>query len=344
MNKVFILITGLFFKGLVSAQQDRHYSMWSESQSLINAGSIGMMAEDIRLLVNYRTQWLTGSGQPFTSGTFLIDTKFKTRNSFNTFGLGLNITNDLTGDARVTTNTIALPLAYSIALDRKNYLSIGLTPGYQIQSLGNGSQTWDNQWNGEGFDQSVFSGEYYQNQVTSFDIGTGIYYKCIVNENTNFSSGISVNHLNNSMASFFNTNAPTPRNLTFMLSGTRFMNRRKFGISPQLIATFMGPNRFVVLGSLFEHELFESSERTDYVKRSVFAYGILLRWNDAVITTLAYKFKNFKLGASYDFNFSPLKSVTKGVGAIEVFLKYSIALNRSSYIHDRKFFRFGGSR
>jgi type IX secretion system PorP/SprF family membrane protein len=328
--------------GLCNAQQDKHYSMWNESQSILNAGAIGMMDEDLRFLTNYRMQWLTLDGQAFTSGTFSIDGKIKINNSFNTLGVGINFTNDITGESRITSNSVSIPLAFNVALDRSNFISVGFSPGFILQNLDAGYQTWDNQWDGEGFDPSLSTGEFINNKASSFDLGAGIYYKCIIDENTHVKGGVSINHLNSPRMTFTGMNNGLFRNLNLMISGSKFSAFRKFGISPQALLSFMGPNRNILIGSSFEHELFESSNRTDYVQRSIFSYGIFMRWNDAVIASLVYKIGGFKIGLSYDINFSPLKTITKTVGSAEAFLKYSLRIDRRGYIHDRRFLRIKG--
>jgi type IX secretion system PorP/SprF family membrane protein len=342
MKKYILLIYSSAMIGVNYAQQDKHFSMWNESQSSLNAASVGMMDEDVRFLANYRMQWLTLTGQAFTTGTFSFDSKIKINNSFNTIGIGANFTNDLTGDTRITSNILSVPIAFNVALDKQNFVSVGFAPGLYMQSLGSGYQTWDNQWDGEGFDPSLSTGEYYDNSVSSFDMGAGIYYKHIVDENAHVKGGISINHITAPNLSYLGMNTGLFRNVNFMISGSKFSTLRKFAISPQALVSFMGPNHNIVFGSYFEHELFESSERTDYVQKSFFSYGLFMRWNDAVIASLAYKVGGLKLGVSYDLNFSPLKTITKTVGAAEAFLKYSMRIDRSGYIHDRKFFRWKG--
>ncbi|MEY4603156.1 MAG: hypothetical protein RIT43_448 [Bacteroidota bacterium] len=332
----------LFCSAWGIAQQDKHYSMWNENPATLNAGATGVMNEDVRLLANYRMQWLTLSGLPFNSGTFSLDGKIKLTNSYNTIGVGVNFTNDQTGDTRFTSNIVSVPVAFNVALDRMNFISVGLSPGFYMQSVTPGNQTWDNQWNGEEFDQSIPNPEYFINQTSAFDMGAGIYYQYVMDENTHVKGGISMNHINGPKLSYLGMNTGIFRNINFMVSGNKFYTLRKFGISPQALFSFYGPNYNILLGSYFDHELFESSERTDYVQRSFLSYGIFMRWNDALIGSLAYKFNAFKIGVSYDLNFSPLRTVTNSVGAVEFFLKYSALVDRRAYIHDRKLFRWRG--
>ncbi len=340
-----ILIFSFFFAVNVLAQQDKHLSMWNENPSSLNAAAVGVMDEDLRLLANYRMQWLTLEGQPFTTGNFSFDTKVKIKNSFNTIGFGVNFTNDQTGDARIISNVISVPIAFSVALDRQNFVSVGFSPGFYSQSLTKGAQTWDSQWDGSSFDQGIDNQEleYYPYSASSFDIGAGIHYKYIADENGFLKAGISMNHLNSPNLTYFGSNGMLFKTFNVMVSGSKFYPLKQLAVSPQLLLSFMGPNHYYLIGSYIDHELFESSERTNYVQRSFFSYGLFMRWNDAVIASLCYKKGGLKIGVSYDFNYSALRGYTKTVGAAEVLLKYSIIADKRGSIHDRKFFRWKGN-
>ncbi len=345
MKTKHFLVFSFLIAGEVFAQQDKHLSMWNENPSSLNAGAVGVMDEDIRLLANYRMQWLTLEGQPFTTANFSFDTKVKLKNSFNTVGFGVNFSNDQTGDARIVSNVVSVPIAFSLALDRQNFVSVGMSPGFYMQSLTQGAQTWDTQWDGSGFDQGIDNQEfeYYPYSTSSFDLGAGIHYKYIADENGYVKAGISMNHLNSPNLTYFGSNGALFKTVNIMVSGSKFYPMRKVAISPQALLSFMGPNHYYLIGSYVEHELFESSERTDYVQRSFFSYGLFMRWNDAVIASISYKRGGFKIGVSYDVNYSSLRAFTKTVGAAEVFLKYSMIADKRGTIHDRKFFRWKGT-
>ena len=81
MKTKHFLVFSFLITGKVFAQQDKHLSMWNENPSSLNAGAVGVMDEDVRLLANYRMQWLTLEGQPFTTANFSLDTKVKLKNS-----------------------------------------------------------------------------------------------------------------------------------------------------------------------------------------------------------------------------------------------------------------------
>lgn len=347
MRKTVIITSVLAFAWSTNtfAQQDKHLSMWTENTSAINPATVGVMQEDLRFLSNFRMQWMTLNGDPFRTNTFSFDAKLmKNKTTGSHMGIGFNFYNDQTGDARLTSNVISVPIGYTIALDKLSFLSIGVAPGFYSQSLGSGNQTWDNQWNGETFDPTISNGETNLNAVSSFDIGAGIQYKYKFDLNSHINVGFSVNHINAPSMGYSTLNTNLFRNVNFFITGTKFTPERKFGISPQALVSVMGPNYNILLGTYFDHELFESSQRTDYVQRSFLSYGLFLRWKDAVALSLAYKFNGIKIGFSYDINISQLSSATRSVGGIEFFLKYSMMADRSAYIHDRKLFRWKGGR
>lgn len=329
----------------LSAQQDKHLTMWTENASMINPAAVGVMDEDIRFLTNFRMQWLSLNGDPMRTNTFSFDAKaLKNKTTKSHLGIGLNFTNDQTGDVRLTSNLISVPIAYTIGLDQNSFLSIGVAPGFYSQSIGSGNQTWDNQWNGTTFDQTIASGEVYQANVSSFDVGAGIQYKYNFDQTSNINLGFSVNHITAPSMGYSSLNSNLFRNFNFYIKGTKFTPERKFGVSPQALLSLMGPNNYFLIGTYFDHELFESSQRTDYVQRSFFSYGFFLRWKDAVAVSLMYKYSGFKVGVSYDINVSTLSSATRTMGGFEVFLKYSMITDKSTKIHDRKLFRWKGGR
>jgi type IX secretion system PorP/SprF family membrane protein len=329
------------------AQQDKHLSMWNENASMINPAAAGVMEEDMRFLTNFRLQWLTLNGTALRTNTFSFDAKlFKNKAKGSNMGIGLNFTNDQTGDVRLTSNVVSVPISYNIAADKQTFVSLGVAPGFYSQSLGTGNQTWDNQWDtiSGGFDLTDPSGESFQATASSFDIGAGIQVKHKFDQNSHINVGFGVNHITAPKMGYTDLNMSMYRNMNFYVTASKFNPVRRFGYSPQVLVSLYGPNTNILFGSYFDHELFESSQRTDYVQRSLLSYGFFYRWKDALVVSAAYKFSGLKLGVSYDFNISKLTSATRSSGGLEFFLKYSMMTDRSAYIHDRKMFRWKGGR
>lgn len=340
-NLLGILVLTTAWSSLTFAQQDRHFTMWNENPSAINPAAAAVMTEDIRFMTNFRTQWMTLTGEAFRTNSFGFDAKlFKNKN--NHLGIGVNFANDATGDLRLTSNIVSVPISYTMEADKNLLFSVGIAPGFFQQSIKNTNSTWNNQWDGATYNQSTASGEGFSpdNSVSSFDIGAGINVKYNFDATSNINFGLAVNHITAPTVNYSAIVNNLYRNINFTASGTKFYDDRNFGISPQMLLSFYGPNHNILFGTYFDHELFESSKRTDYVQRSFLSYGVFMRWNDALIGSISYKFKGIKIGASYDFNVSKLTSGTRTVGGVELFLKYSTMTDRSGYIHDRKLFRW----
>jgi type IX secretion system PorP/SprF family membrane protein len=310
------------------AQQDKHLSMWNENASCINPAAVASMDEDIRFLTNFRMQWLPLNGNALRTNAFSFDAKLmKDKKTGSHLGMGINFTNDQTGDIRYTSNVVSVPVAYTIGLDKNSLFSIGIAPGFVSRSIGTGNQTWDNQWNGSSFDQTIGSGEVINASASSFDLGAGLHYKYQTNGQSHFKIGFGVNHLTSPSLSFTSTEDKLYRNINFYASGTYFQPKRKLGISPSLLVSLMGPNYNILVGTTINHELFESSNRTNYIQRSFLSYGLFFRWKDAMVATLAYKIYGFKFGVSYDINVSSLNSDTRSQGGFELFLRYSLMVD-----------------
>jgi type IX secretion system PorP/SprF family membrane protein len=348
MNKKilsFVIVTAAWSAQL-NAQQDRHFSMWNEQPSAINAGATAVMDEDIRLVTNFRMQWLSLTGEAFRTNSFGVDAKLF-KNGNNHLGIGVNFINDATGDMRLTSNIVSVPINYTLEADKNLLFSIGVAPGFFQQSIKNSNMTWNNQWNGINYDVTQNSGEGFSpdNAVSSFDIGAGLNVKYNFDSYSFLNIGLSVNHITAPQVNYSTGMVNNLyRNVNIMASGTKFYDDRNFGISPQVLLQFMGPSRNILIGTYFDHEMFESSKRTDYVQRSFISYGVFARLNDALIASMAYKFNGIKIGASYEFNLSKLSEATRTVGGFELFLKYSTMTDRKAYIHDRKLFRWNRNR
>ena len=105
------------------AQQEKHLSMWNENAAQFNPGAVGVMYENARLLTNFRMQWLPLNGSAMRTNTFSFDTRITTSQVTEShLGIGINFSNDQTGDSKLTTTSFSVPIAYKIQLDRKSYL------------------------------------------------------------------------------------------------------------------------------------------------------------------------------------------------------------------------------
>ncbi len=338
MKKQLIVLTlGLGLFSTAHAQQDQHFSMFAESPVFLNPAAAGQIKGDLQLFTNYRLQWTTVSDNPYRTITASTDWKmFDDGGSF--MGAGLNFYNDVAGDGAYQTNSINIPVNYSLQVGEENYLSFGLQPGFYQRVLKNPDLTWDNQWNGSSFDQSINSGELLLNQnfnVTRFDIGAGVYWNARVKENAKIMLGISGHHLTRQRVNFTSEDVRLYRKLTFHGQGSFKRPNSNVTIMPAFAAFLQGPNKEVVVGSNYKFLLKSASLTTSYFDEVSLSLGTYFRIGDAILLNAILDMSGFSLGAAYDINVSRLTTASKGVGGMEFFLRYRIEFGNRNLRYNR---------
>jgi|TARA_R110000737_G_scaffold164641_2_gene192325 type IX secretion system PorP/SprF family membrane protein len=334
MRKIAIVIS-LFVIGQISAQQDVHYSMWYGSPSLLNPAATATMEQDYTLFTNYRTQWMTALDQPFRTNSFSGEMKMGAEKmNSGWFGAGIHFTNDATGENRITTNYVSVPINYVFEMTSNRLFSIGFKPGVINRTKNSDIQTWDNQWNGIAFDNSVISGESSGSRLTVFDIGAGMYFKKEWDNRSKFDFGIAANHLNAPGVNFQSITNQLYRQYIVHTSMSLKPRKYRFMVSPQIITMFQGPQQDIIIGSSIDFLLKEGSTRTTFRQQQTFGIGLNYRMYDALIVSFMLKMNGFQIGASYDAALFGNRKATKTVGAAEVFLKYSFFKNQKRrFIH-----------
>ena len=334
MRKIIIALSFLIV-GQVSAQQDVHYSMWYSSPSLLNPAATATIDEDYTLFTNYRAQWLTALDLPFRTNSFSGEMKIGNEKlNSGWFGSGIHFTNDATGETNIITNAVSVPINYVFEMTEDRLFSIGFKPGIINRSVSTSFQTWDNQWNGISFDNTIIPNESSASRYTVFDIGAGAYFKKQWYNGSKFDIGLAANHLNAPDATFQTIINQTYRQYIFHSSASLKPKRARFLISPQVIAMFQGPMRDIIIGSSIDFLLKEGSTRTTFRQSQTFGIGLNYRMNDALIASLMLKMNGFQIGLSYDATLNVNRLATKTAGAVELFLKYSFFKNQKKrFIH-----------
>ncbi len=334
MKKTLILLS-ILFSVQSNAQQDPHYSMWYASTATLNPSATATMEQDFSFFTNYRGQWLTAVPTPFRTNSFMGEFKLgqdKIQNGW--FGLGTQYTNDVTGDAKVVSHMVSIPFNYVWEGYEKSFFSLGIKPGIINRSLNQDFETWDNQWNGIAFDNTILSTEAGVDKTTQFDIGAGIYYKKVWQSRAKFDIGFAANHLNAPEQGFRTLSFQTFRQYIFHTSASFKLERYKFLLSPQLITMFQGPHRDLIIGTSFDVLLDEGSRRTTFNPQKSVGFGLNYRLNDAIIASFMMRFNGFEFGVSYDAALNINRIPTNTVGAVELFVKYAFYKN-----HGRRWIR-----
>ena len=307
------------------AQQDIHSSNWYFSNALVNPAAVATDGSSYSIFSNFRMQYFTIGGAPMRTNSLSAEMKIPDQTGGdNNFGLGLNFYNDQTGDARFMTNSFSIPVNYTIQMDYQNKLSVGLAPGFFTQGFNPRYQTWESQWNGSTFNSNGPSGENLNKSYAALDIGAGLFYQLERDDRSKYFAGFSAKHVTRPKVDFsFGGDNLYP--LYTIHAGAEFTTRKNyFRVRPNVMYISNGPNKSFVVGTSAETMLDEGARVTTLRKYKSLQYGFYYRWNDAIIATFGVNIEGFQAGLSFDANVSSLNNSTNSIGAIEVYLKYSM--------------------
>jgi type IX secretion system PorP/SprF family membrane protein len=331
MKKIFIAVCTLLaalpsFKS--RAQQDKHFSMFTQSPVFLNPATAGSSDEQLQLFTNFRSQWLTVTQEPYRTITASVDWRMLDPDGTrvaNYLGAGINFYNDRSGVSRYTTNVIAFPINYSFQVGEGDHFSVGLQPAFYQRTIKGDDLTWDSQWTGVEFDQGLDNNELLLSQnlnISRFDIGAGVYWEKRLNKFSKFNLGLSSHHLTKQRVNILNDDSQLYRKVTFHGQGDFSSPNSNVQIQPAILAFLQGPNKALTFGTAFRFAMKPQSQHTAYFNNVHLTLGSYLRVNDAIIAMMAFEMHTLSFGASYDLNVSRLNIASKGVGAMEFFLRY----------------------
>lgn len=319
------------------AQQDQHFSMFTESTVYLNPAAAGFTPGDLQLFTNYRLQWSAVSDNPYRTISAGSDWRmFDQGGSF--LGAGINFYNDVAGLSKYQTSVISMPVNYALQVDKDNFLSFGLQPAFYQRTIKNEDLTWDNQWNGVEFDKSIDNNENLLNQnfsVSRFDVAAGVYWDSYINRNARIKLGIAGHHLTKQRINFTNDDERLYRRLNIHGQGEFKSDNTSITIMPAFVAFIQGPNKEIMFGSNFKFLLRGASRATSYFEEVTLSLGSYFRVGDALVVNAIFDISGFSFGAAYDLNVSTLSVATKGVGSMEFFLRYRIQFGTRALRNNR---------
>ncbi len=312
--------------------QDIHFSQYYLSPLTLNPAKTGFFDGDYRGAANYRNQWRSiGNSTPFVTTSLSFDLNLKS------FGLqpkqikdgvasaGLMFFSDKTGRAALKNQSVLLSVAYRtfIDLSKKHEVSFGFQGGIVNRSMGF-DLIWNNQFNGDKFDQSQSAKEPFGgDKITFSDFNLGLFWKFYMNPKLELNGGFSLFHLTQPTESFLGA-VDNKINLRQSLhAGAEYRINSKISLHPNLLFMNQSKAQELNFGSSISYHM-GAAKKTD-----VMLYGGL--WNrlslrntiiDAMFPTIGAKYKNIQVGISYDINISSLSRVSNLKGGPELAIIY----------------------
>jgi type IX secretion system PorP/SprF family membrane protein len=325
------IVIAYFFSMYYAYSQDPHFSQFYTAPLTQNPGLAGAVY-DKQANLNYKNQW-SSVANPYTTIAASYDMKFvKKRIVKGYWAGGLSLFKDDAGTANLRTVTVNLTAAYHIKLNQHNSLGAGLQGGFAQRSISLGALQWGSQYNGYAYDPGIPSNEPINN-ATRFigDCAMGLVWSFSNNTNVvkingnhilKWNIGVSAFHLNRPNLSFINTSDPL--NMKFVVHGDGVISipNTMFAFAPGFMLYSQGPTSEILYGSLIRYSVQQNSKYTGFAKGAAVSLGAFHRWADAFALVLQLEVSGYRLGMSYDLNASELRTVTKGMGGMEISLSY----------------------
>ncbi len=316
----------LFFTITISASaQDWHFSQFYFAPLTINPALTGNMGGTARVGGNYKNQWASISAPSVyaTQAVFADFQLMRGRFRGNSLGLGALILNDVAGDGNLSTMHMQGSIAYHQSLDGTNnyHISFGLQGGITQKAIDPQLLLFGNQFNGEGFTSSIWSGEQLLNNTVYADVAMGVAFSGQLNRYSQVSFGFAAFHLNKPFESL--KQYPDAENLLYTKkvahASATFGFNNKVYMFPALSYQYQGPSKEFVGGAAFGLNFTENKRKVG----TVIYIGTFARWDDSVIPTIGMITKSIKAGISYDVTTSTAAKPTNGQGGFELAIIYN---------------------
>jgi len=297
---VIVLFAFPFLLGKAFAQ-DPEFSQFYANPLYLNPAMAGITICP-RAIANYRNQW-PGLGKAFVTYNASYDQYV----DFLHGALGLLVTADRAGGGNLNTTVISLIYAYKFNLTDHLQASGGVKAGFYQRRL-----VWENLHFEDMIDpQGGFTLPTAEKQpdnpsvgVPDFSAGVFLGYDELVY------GGIAVDHLSQPKIGFYSDNS-TKLPMKITIHAGSVISLRTNGSSEEDREFSISPN------ILYQQQFaFHQLNVGMYLTLEPFVGGIWFRHNfenaDAIIPMLGIHYKNLRVGYSYDFTISKLKSVSGG--------------------------------
>lgn len=331
-----VIFTLCIFLSFQAMGQDVHFTQYFTSPLTMNPANTGLVNCDWRVSANYRDQWGSINGAPYTTATVSYDMALL-RDKLNGDALGVGIIGlyDKSGSGALQNVTAGLSLAYhkqlSKDIDRPQTLSIGVQ-GYLVQKSVNPSLLTFEDMYDPLTGTTPFTTQEVVNTMDPYpDFNAGIMYTGKVSDHASIYGGLSYYHITQPVESFLGGDYKLKSRLTATLGGSFEMNENMVLYGSGAYQQ-QGKAYEILVGGAAGFVLNPYHE--DDMNNTIFYLGAWYRYNDAVSPYIGFEWTKAKLGISYDVNLSSLSEATQGQGALEVSLIYNgcfISNDRTTY-------------
>ena len=328
--KICSLIILSFYFSLTSFSQDIHFSQYYFSPLTLNPALTGAYNGDYRFTFNYRNQW---ASVPVNYNTLSLAAEMPLTNParYDRLAAGFIVYADRAGDSRFTASQIYGSLGYSKVLGAKEHvISFGVQPGFVNKNYQPNRLTYDNQFNGDIYDEHIPIIENpSRTSISYFDVGAGLNFIYNNNSRSRISAGVSVYHFTFPVQSFYNDDLVTLdiKYTAHALAQFRLKNK-KWDLLPAFMYRKQDSKQEIVPAMYAKYYFRPSYKGNEFS----IMYGLSYRWRDACILSGTVQYNQWQACLSYDINVSKFAKATSSYGAVEISAMYIITKVRNTNV------------
>jgi type IX secretion system PorP/SprF family membrane protein len=315
-SKYIILFVMPILLGVRLSAQDYHFSQYEAASMYLNPALTGMyMGEkgDYKIANDFRTQWRSLGGKPFTTVYLGFDMPYEIKGK--KFGFGAYLINDRAGSSNFNTLNFMVSGAYNIIQNsEKHYLTTGLQMGVFNKSFNPNGFTYDSQYssNSGTFDSNLSNDENFSTvNILRFDANMGIFYKYTDKQaKVHPFAGFSIYHVTEPSESFSGKTVRLPMRFVGNVGCDIPVNDR-ISITPKILYMYQAAATEIYGGATMYYKLKDNFR---------VLFGLDYRNQDAFVAEIGFKQDEHIFRIGYDVNTSYLNNYTGGRGAFEISL------------------------
>lgn len=325
--------------------QDPRFSLFNEAPALLNPALTGAN-HPLRASVQYKEQW-RGAVRPFQTYGLSFETRFgpstweqvdKHRGmtfkekSLRRLAAGISIYSAREAGGSLNSTWINLSLAWFVPLNKYHSLSAGLQTSLVQRKADNSSFLFPNQYGAGGYDQSLPSGEKFNNLYYVYpDLSLGAMWafnreekRIGSNNRVKANAGFAVYHVAQGAGNFLNSSAMRYKRWVGHASALLPTGTSRLAIMPSFQWQMQGRAQNITAGFLLKQYYRYNSKYTGLVRRSSVNYGLYISPRDAVTAVFMVEMgEQYSIGLSYDITVSSLAGVVKSRGGLECVFRYT---------------------
>jgi len=305
-----------------SSGQDVHFSQFYENEIFHNPALTGIFSGDYKFGVDYRSQWGSVT-TPYNTTMVSGETRILVNRAIGDYiSFGLAMTYDNAGSINFNSTQVYPAIAYNKALEdaHNTYLSVGFTGGYISRSVDMSLMTFSSQYVNSSFSSSNPSYETATyKSLSNYDVGAGVSLNSSLDlaSRLNYYVGAAVYHINSPTEIFSGGDVLVKLPMKVEINaGFNCPINDQFSFTAHLNYSEQQPYSEFIFGGLFTWRALQVGLPSIFA----FHFGLLARYQDAIIPTFKIDYKNTSLGFSYDINNSSLGSTSGGAAATEITL------------------------